>query len=103
MTQGERRQINESTFHAVITVVTLATDAIVVSQADSMLKSVCIVTCLSTCRVGEPGLEGSSSTGLLACPAAGVLPSATGAADLGPSTAAAASCARMMSAAAMRM
>ena len=95
--------MNESTFHAVITVVTLATDAIVVSQAGIMLKSVCIVTCLSTCRVGDPGLEGSSSTGLLACPAAGVLPLVPGAADLRPSAAAAASCARIMSAAAMRM
>ena len=70
--------MNESTFHAVITVVTLAMDAIVVSQAGIMLKSVCIVTCLSTCRVGDSGLEGSSSTGLLACPAAGVLPSHPG-------------------------
>ena len=97
--------MNESTFHAVITVVTLATDAIVVSQAGIMLISVCIVTCLSTCRVREPGLEGSSSTGLLACPPAGVLPSVLRAPDPGPgpSAAAAASCARMMSAAAMRM
>ena len=95
--------MNESTFHAVITMVTLATDAIVVSQAGIMLKSVYIVTCLSTCRVGDPGLEGSSSTGLLACPVAGVLPSVPGAADRRPLAAAAASCARIMSAAAMRM
>ena len=93
----------KSTFHAVITVVTLATDAIVLSQAGIMLKSIRIVTCLSTCRVGEPGLEGSSSTGLLACPAVGVLLSVPEPADLGSSAAVAASCVRMMSAAAIRM